>query len=59
MITSISTIKAEDKLLKFIFYILPLLVIAGNAAINSAFFLVRIVYFYKRNLDKKIFIDTH
>ena len=47
-------IKADDILLKFILYSLPLLIILGNALVNTALFIVVIIYFYKCIKSKKL-----
>ena len=47
-------IKADDILLKFILYSLPLLVILGNALVNAALFIVVMIYFYKCIKYKKL-----
>jgi len=51
---------STNVILKYILYLFPILVIIGNAAINSAMLIVFFIYFLRCLSQKKIiFTDTH
>jgi O-antigen ligase len=51
---------SSNVILKYILYLFPILVIIGNAAINSAMLIVFFIYFLRCLSQKKIiFTDTH
>jgi len=51
---------SSNVILKYILYLFPILVIIGNAAINSAMLIVFFIYFLRCFSQKKIiFTDTH
>jgi len=51
---------STNVILKYILYLFPILVIIGNAAINSAMLIVFFIYFLRCFSQKKIiFTDTH
>ena len=45
---------SSSSFLKYIFYLFPLLIIIGNAAINFAYLLIVLIYFYQCFEQKKI-----